>query len=353
MPPSADQKTEKPTQRKRRRAREEGEVAQSAEVNNALVLLAAVGALGLFGMQMVQTMTGKMCERLGGLHTASLTMSGAASLLLDSVSTVLRAVAPLVACVGAVGLLCSLGQTGIIFSTKKLKPDLKNIDPIKGAKNLLSVRALVRLLMAAIKLTAIVLIAYFLLRSKLPWMFALAGKSFWGIFFAVRQLSLALLFRIVVAMLGVAVLDYAYQRWQFSKQLMMTKQELKEEHKRDEGSPEVRGRQAQMRRSVLRSRMIQAVPESSVVVTNPTQFAIALKWDEQTMSAPQVVAKGKGYLAQRIKQVARDHNVPVLERKLLARTLYQAVEVGMEIPADLYRAVAEVLAFVMKKRKRA
>jgi flagellar biosynthetic protein FlhB len=132
----------------------------------------------------------------------------------------------------------------------------------------------------------------------------------------------------------------------------MTRQEVKDERKRDEGDPEIRGRQEQMRRAIARNRMMQAVPEADVVVSNPTHLAVALKWDEATMAAPTVVAKGRDHLAERIKQVARDNDVPVLERRDVARTLYQAVEVGMEIPPKLYYAVAEVLAFVLRKRKR-
>jgi flagellar biosynthetic protein FlhB len=235
---------------------------------------------------------------------------------------------------------------------KKLVPDLQAINPIRGLRNIFSLTAVMRLLTAVIKFAVIGLVCYLLIRSRLHWFGALVGKDAWGILDVGRRLSLSLLLRVVAIMLGVAVLDYAYQRWRYEKQLMMTKQELKEERKRDEGDPEVRGRQAQMRRAMANRRMVQAVPEADVVVTNPTHLAVALQWDEETMSAPTVVAKGQDFLARRIQQIAREHGVPVLERKNLTRLLYQTVEVGAEIPPKLYYAVAEVLAYVLRKHRR-
>lgn len=327
-------------------------VAQSSEVNNALVLLAAVGALALFGSHSLQAVGGALTERLDHLAAPELTMEGAAQVICDSARTVMRVAMPIMVLVGVVGLLCSLAQAGIVFVPKKVVPDLGNISPVRGLKNLFSLSALMRLLVAGVKIAAIALVAFFLLKGRLNWLFALVGKSAWGVLDVARRLCLSLMFRIVAAMMGIALVDYAYQRWQYEKQLRMTKAELKEEHKRDEGHPEVRGRQAQMRRSIARSRMMQAVPEADVVVANPTHIAVALRWDEHGMDAPQVVAKGRNYLAEKIKQTAREHGVPIVERRLLAQALYEAVEVGMAIPPKLYYAVAEVLAFVMRKKKK-
>ncbi|KPK66186.1 MAG: hypothetical protein AMK73_00845 [Planctomycetes bacterium SM23_32] len=354
MPPNeADQqKTEKPTRRKRERARREGMVAQSAEVNNALVLLAAVGALTLFGTYTFGAMAGQMAGRLGGLHVPEVTLGGVRPVLCESVATVARAVAPIMVFTGLVGLLCSLVQTGVLFTPKRLSPNLAHINPVAGFKRLFSLTSLARLAVSLVKLVAIGLIVYTLVSSRLVWFFAAIGKSTWGILETGRRLCMSLALRVVAAMVAVAVADYAWQRWRFEKRLMMSRTELKEEHKRDEGDPEVRARQAQVRRALARSRMIQAVPTADVVVTNPTHIAVALRWDEKKMAAPQVVAKGESWLAERIKQIARLHGVPVLERKVLAHTLYEAVEVGMEIPPKLYYAVAEVLAFVLRKRRK-
>lgn len=327
-------------------------VAQSAEVNNALVLLAGLGALTLFGAYSFQVMAGELAGRLGRLYGPQLTVDGARGLLCDSARTVATVAAPVMICVGVVGLMCSLVQTGIIFAPKRICPDLSLINPVNGLKQLFSLTAFARLLAAVAKVAAIALIVFTLVRSRLHWFYALIGKSTWGILDVSGRLCTSMILRISVAMMAVAVLDYAYQRWRYEKQLMMSKTQARDEYKREEGDPGIKARQEQMRRAFARSRMMQAVPEADVVVTNPTHIAVALRWDEKEMSAPLMVAKGRNWLAERIKEIAREHGVPVVERKALAQTLYGAVEVGMEIPVKLYYAVAEVLAFVMNKGTR-
>lgn len=353
MPPGSEQKTEKPTQRKRRRTRREGQVAQSNEVNNAFVLLAGIGALALFGGHSFRCMAACAEGRLGNLAGLDLSLSGVESVAADTVGVLVGASLPAMLLVGTVGLLCSLLQTGVLVVPKKLAPNLKAIDPIKGLKNIFSLAAAMRLLMAAIKFAAIGVIVYFVVRGRSSWFGGLVSMSPWGILDVSRRLCFSILVRVGVAMLGVALLDYAFQRWRHEKELLMTKQELKEERKRQEGSPEVRGRQEMMRRAMSQRRMMQAVPRADVVVTNPTHVAVALEWNEEQMGAPTVVAKGQDLLAERIKKVARENKVPVLERKDLARALYVAVEVGSEIPEKLYYAVAEVLAFVLRREGKA
>lgn len=343
-------KTEKPTRRKRQKARQEGQVAQSGEINNALVLLAAIGALVLFGHSIFGCVAGEVAGRLSRLYGPELSITGARALLCDSARTVARAAAPLMLSVCIVGLLCSIGQTGIIFNMNALSPKLGAINPISGFKRLFSGAAVVRMLVGLVKLAAIAAIVYLLVRSRMAWFVAADGKSIWGLLATAKQLCLSLFLRVVLVMVCVAALDYIYQRRRHEKKLMMSKQEVRDEHRRTEGDPKIKSRQFQMRMTIARRRMMQAVPEATVVVTNPTHVAVALKWDEEEMSAPQVVAKGAGHLAERIKKVARENGVPVLERKPLARALYQAVEVGMEIPYDLYYAVAEILAFVLRQK---
>jgi flagellar biosynthetic protein FlhB len=288
--------------------------------------------------------------RLTDLGGPRLTMEGSVWLLSDSIWMVTRTVLPATAFVGAAGLAASLVQTGFVYSPAKLNLDFTHLNPVVGIKNVISWMAVVKLLVGVAKLAVIGLIAYYLIRDRQTWLFASISQSPEGILENGRQLCFTLLARICIAALAIAALDYAYQRWQYEKNLMMTKTEMKEEHKRDEGRPEVKGRMAQMRRQVSRARMMQAVPKADVVVTNPTHYAVALKWDDKEMSAPTVLAKGKDLMAQRIKEVAREHGVPIIERQTLAQILYQTVEVGMEIPPKLYYAVAEVLAFVMRQK---
>jgi len=351
MPPESQQKTEKPTQRRRRKAREEGEVAQSTEVNNAFVLMAGVGALLLFGEYGLHALIGQMADRLRTMGEVRISPEAVTNAAGDAFGIMAKTTLPVMVMVAAMGLACSLVQTGVLVTPKKLLPKLRNISPIQGLKNLFSLSAVMRLVTSAIKLTIIGLIAFFLVKSRLAWFPALVGKSPWGMLDVTTRLCTSLMVRVIAAMLAVAVLDYAYQRWRHEKQLLMTRQEVKEERKRDEGDPGIRSRQSQMRRRIAQQRMMQAVPDADVVVANPTHLAVALQWDEEQMDAPTVVAKGADLLAERIKQIARENDVPVLERRDLARTLYEMVEVGMEIPARLYYAVAQVLAFVLRQKK--
>ncbi len=348
---SAEQRTEKATPRKRQRAREQGQVAQSNELLNAISLLASVGALALFGGYIFHSMIHEVTLRLTNLGGYPLTMEGSVWLLKSSLWMITKSVLPVIVFVGAAGLFASVAQTGFVYSSSKLALDFTQLNPVTGAKNLMSWMSVVRLLVGVVKLLVICFIAYYLIKNRQTWLYASINQSTQGILESGRQLCFALFGRVCIAALAIAGLDYAYQRWQFEKTLMMTKTEMKEEMKRDEGRPEVKGRMAQMRRQASRARMLQAVPKANVVVTNPTHYAVALQWDEKEMSAPTVVAKGKDLVAQRIKDVARDSGVPILERKALAQVLYTTVEVGMEIPSKLYYAVAEVLAFVMRQKK--
>jgi len=347
---SAQQKTEKPTQRRRRKARQEGQVALSQEVGNAFSLLAMFTAFLLFGGAALGTLLDQLRRRLGDLSGPVLTLDEAPHLLAESFGLLGRTVFPMMCFVGAVGLLATVSQTGLLFTPRALAPRWEALNPVAGFKRLVSLRSLVKLAIALAKVGVIAALVALALRPRLPQLYALIHQSPWGVLETLKALSAAVLLRVAALMLVLAVLDYAYERWRYEKQLMMTRAELKEERKRDEGRPEVKGRLMQMRREISRQRMMQAVPEATVVVTNPTHVAVALKWDEQTMDAPQVVAKGRHLLAERIKQIAREHGVPVLERRMLARALYEAVEVGRSIPPALYLAVARVLAFVMKKR---
>jgi len=346
----AEQRTEKATPRKRQRAREQGQVAQSDELLNAISLLASVGAMALFGGYIFQSMIHEVTLRLTNLGAQPLTMEGSVWLLKDSIWMVTRSVLPVIVFVGAAGLLASVVQTGFVYSPAKLALDFTHLNPVTGAKNLFSWMAVMRLAMGVVKLVVIVLIAWYLIKDRQTWLTASISQSTQGILENGRQMCFALFSRVCIAALAIAGLDYAFQRWQHEKNLMMTKTEMKEEHKRDEGRPEVKGRMAQLRRQVNRARMMQAVPKANVVVTNPTHYAVALQWDDKEMSAPTVLAKGKDLMAEKIKQVAREHGVPILERKALAQVLYQTVEIGMEIPSKLYYAVAEVLAFVLRQK---
>ncbi len=350
MPGGSQNKTEKPTAKRRSKARQEGQIAQSQEVNNFLVLSAALAALLLFGSNIWSFLIGNAAMHLADIDGLDLTQKGVATIVTDKFAGIGVALAPFLFLILVGGLVASLSQTKMLFSTKIVKPKLNAVNPISGFKKLFKLSTIVQLLVSIAKLIAVGCMIYLVVRWRIHWFFGLVGMNPWGIVMVAQQFFLILILVVLVCMLIIAVLDYSYQRYKHEKQLMMTKEEVKEERKQAEGDPKVKGRQASERRKIYKSRMAQAVPGADVVVANPKHYAVALRWVESEMDAPMVVAKGKDLFALRIKKIAKENDVPILERKLLARTLYETVDVDTEIPPQLYHAVAEVLAFVMKKR---
>ena len=347
---SAQERTEKPTPRKRERSRQEGMAAQSTEVEHAVVLVAGLGTLWLFGSGMLSALIQEMSDRLGHLHSVVLTPASLQTVTSDSFLTMARAAGPIMACVALAGLLGSLAQTGVMFTTKRLAPNLEYLNPAKGVKQLFSGKAVVKMIIAIIKLAVIILIVYLFMSSREGWFYGAFGRSPWGVMDMGRTLVGGLLARITMAMILIAALDYAWERWRFEKQLMMTRSEMKEEFKRDDGDPLTRARRDRQRRSIVRARMMQAVPTADVVVANPTHVAVALRWDDKEMDAPEVVAKGRRLAGPAHK----DHRTRARRARPgappLAHALYETVEVGVQIPPKLYYAVAEVLAFVMRRK---
>ncbi len=259
-----------------------------------------------------------------------------------------KAIAPLLIGVAVVGFVGSAVQVGLVFSGKALAFKGERLNPISGVARMFSVRSAVELLKSIAKILVVAYIVFSFFRDKYADMQSLVGGDYLSSVSVIGDLTWGLLIRSAVAMFVIAGLDYMFQRMQLEKQLRMTKQEVKEDYKRTEGDPlvksQIRGRQREM----SKRRMMQEVPKADVVVTNPTHFAVALKYDADVSVAPIVVAKGKMLVAQRIKEIAIESNVPIVENVQLARALYASVEIGQEIPADLYQAVAEILAYVYR-----
>jgi len=248
--------------------------------------------------------------------------------------------------VALVGIIAGALQTRFLFSFKPLKLDLNRINPIEGFKRMFSLRNLFELFKAFVKLTIVGYVSYVVIRqrySELPNLTDLEpGESIWYL----AELIYAVLLRCAIAILALALVDYLFQRWEFEKSLRMTRQELKEEFKEVEGNPEVKRRQREIMMRLARGRMLQKVPEADVVITNPTHIAVALQYDSEKMEAPEVVAKGADELARKIVEIATDSNVPIVRNPQVAWELYKSCEVGDQIPPTLYRAVAEILAYV-------
>jgi flagellar biosynthesis protein FlhB len=345
--PSDEQgeRTESPTQRRREESRERGQVAHSADLSSALVLLGALGALNFLG--------GRIFTQLAAMTADLLDVSDAPAWDIGQVGQTFRTclwgtatiLVPLLATIMVSAILSNLLQTGLLFTGEPLKPNLSKISPLAGLKRMFSRRSLVRLGMSMGKVAIVGAVGYVTIAGGIERILATSGMAYQQVVTLAGEMVLALCLRIAVVLLVLALLDYIFQRWQHEQDLMMTRQELKEDLKRMEGDPQIRARRQRVARQLAMQRMSREVPRSTVVVTNPTHLSVALLYHED-MNAPKVVAKGSDLMAIRIRQIAAASGVPIVERKPLAQALYKSCDVGDEVPVSLYKAVAEVLAYV-------
>ncbi len=353
MAEGADNKTEPASEKRKADARLKGNVAVSRDVTTAALLLAGIGLLALLagpGMHQLTDVT-----RLGlampfdRIAHTSLTIEQVHSLLMENGLTTLLLMLPFLAGLALVGTGAILAQTGFLWKPS-LPCDIGRLNPITGFGRLFALRSVSELIKALLKIAIIGGIGSLVLWHDFPRLPELVHYDMWGLLTVMGWLTLKVAIAIAGAIAVVAVADFFYQRYEWERSLRMSHQELKEEHRDAEGDPMIKSRVRTVQRDMMRKRMMAAVPTADVVVTNPTHLAVALKYDTANMSAPIVVAKGAGHVAERIRALARQHGIVVVENKFVARTLYKLVEVGREIPVDLYRAVAEILAFVFRAR---
>jgi flagellar biosynthetic protein FlhB len=339
------EKTEAPTQRRRREAREKGNVARSPEVNTAIGLLTAFTVLKSVGPGLSERVASVAASLLSGRGMALDTPEALRATMLRLSAPLLLAAAPFVMAVMLAGVAASMGQVGLLFSGESLKPQFNRVNPLSGFKRLFSSKGLEELAKASAKVLIIGWVAYRALVEKLPLLLNLSRMELRAASFAIWSVATGVGSRVGLVMLVIAAADYFFQRRQLENSLRMTKQELIEEMKLYD-NPIIRQRIRQQQRRIAMQRMMAAVPKADVVITNPTHIAVAIKYDASTMRAPKLVAKGQELTAKRIREVAEENGVPIVERRPLARALYKMVDIGMEIPVDLYQAVAEVLAFI-------
>lgn len=345
MAEDAGEKTEAPTAKRVRDAREEGNVARSQDLAAAILILAGAGVIWAGGPIIARSMIALFRRCLGGAGPIDAQDLGPfiARALYDTAWALL----PILGGLMVAAVLANLVQVGFLLSGKRLTPDLANLSPIKGFSKLFGKgRGPVHLLMSFAKLGAVGYVAYAAVRGRMADIVSIQQLDFVPGFGLAFDILLSVTVRIGVALLVLAFVDFAYQKWRNTEQLKMTKQELKREMQESDGDPHVKARRRQIARQQAMRRVEKDVPTADVVVTNPTHFAVALKYDDGRMRAPVVVAKGADLIAKRIRELAMANRVPVVERKPLARALYEAVKVGEEIPEDLYAAVAEILAYV-------
>ena len=350
MPESGGQeRTEKATVKRREEARRKGQVAQSREIPSVLILMTAMGVFYFAGSWMfwnIAEVIGGVFERLDTLRFEAVSDASAFSAEISQ-KTFLILIAFFVPVLIA-GMAGNIGQIGLEFHGEPLRPKLKKLNPISGMKKFVSIKALVELVKSLFKVIVVGAIAYGVIRTETVKFPGLMQQEVGDILIFIGKLAFKVFFFVCLALIILAILDYVYQRWQYEQDLKMTKQQVKDERKQQEGDPRVKGRIRKVQMEMAARRMMEAVPEADVVITNPIHLAVALQFDATKMVAPVVVAKGAGHLAERIKEIAGNHEVPIIEDKPLAQALHKMVEIGEYIPVELYRTVAEVLAYVYR-----
>jgi flagellar biosynthetic protein FlhB len=345
---SFQERTEKATPRRRRKAREEGRVARSMELNSALIVCLGFLTLYLTGPYMVNQVRELMGYTFANAPLIASSDPTFVTVFGSMMKRFFTILLPLFGIMVVIGLGSNIVQVGFKISPKALEPKLEKLNLAKGLKRLFSVRKLVELVRDSLKLLVVFYVAYLAIRQEFNNFFLLPDMSTLQFGITIGRLALVIALKIGAAIFVIGVLDYLYQRYDFEKSIKMSKQDLKDESKDTEGSPQNKSRIRQLQRELARRRMMQEIPKADVVVTNPTHLAVALKYDPQEMAAPLVVAKGERLIAERIKEIAYEHDIPVIEDKPLARALFKMCEVGQFVPANLYRAVAEVLAYVYR-----
>lgn len=345
---TGQERTEPATPKRRQDARKKGQVARSREIPVAVGILAGAMFFWVAGPALIGGAGDLM--RAGFSHVVRPDLSPPAfrALLLSTAASAIGLLTPLMAVMLAAGVAANVLQTGPVLSLDPLAPKLSKISPAAGLKRIFSAVTLVELVKSILKLAVIAAAVYGVLRAEAGHLPELAGRDPHVLLPYLGAVAFRVAVTTGMVLLVVAVVDLGFQRFEHEKRLRMTRQEVKREMRETEGDPMVRARIRSIQREAARKRMMADVPGADVVVTNPTHLSVALKYEGATMAAPRVVAKGAGHVAMRIREIAREAGVPVLEDKPLARALYKTVEVGREIPFDLYQAVAEVLAFVYR-----
>ncbi|MGA2747862.1 MAG: EscU/YscU/HrcU family type III secretion system export apparatus switch protein [Verrucomicrobiota bacterium] len=348
MNEQSGEKTEKPTAKRLEEAFNKGQIARSPEVQTVFVLGGAMLALAFTGAEMWRVMADSLAAMLGHLNETAITINAMQGYALTGALVLGHCVWPVLAATITGGLLAGGIQTRFRTSPDALGVNWERLSPVEGFKRLFSLRSTVSTALGMAKLSVIIALCYGVIKKILQDPIFHSSVDVARIAAFMADSSFKLILQVGVALVVLAAADYAYKFWQTSQDLMMTKEELKEETKNTEGNPAVKARQRRRRQSITKRKMLAEVPKADVVITNPTHIAIALRYDRKTMKAPKIIAKGIRLNASQIREIAQQHQVPIVENKPLARLMFKYGRVGGEIPAQLYAAVAEVLAWVYR-----
>lgn len=347
-----DEKTEEPSQYRIDESRKKGDVASSKELTSVLLLSGSLLTLIICGVFVYEVFT----EYIDWLYRQDFkniyTKEKFADVVSHTAWTIVKCVAPSFGASVCLGVMSQFIQIGFLYSPEILNADIERINPIKGFGRLFSKKALVEAVKGCFKFTVVIVITYYVMKNNigsfLGFLHAEAGQS---LMFG-KYLMAKLGFSILLGLGVVALMDFAWEKWSYRQKMMMTKQQAKEESKEKDGNPEVKNRIRSIQRQMAQKRMMNDVKKADVIVTNPTHISVALKYDGESMVAPSVTAKGADHLALRIREIAKENDIPIVENIMLARTLYKTVKVGHGVPRTLYKAVAEILAFVYKLKRR-
>ncbi len=346
MPDQSGDKTQDATPHRRQKAREEGQIAKSQDLGSALMLVIGLVVLLMLGGSVIDFLAGYTRQQLGGEARLVADVDFAVTTWNSTCYGLAGCLLPIFGLMVLAAILVNVGQVGFLFVPNKLIPDLNRLNPLEGFKRLFSIASVARLAFGIFKIAIIAGVTFASLYGEYEQILALAALDLQQGGAYLIQILLWTSLKIGMALLLLAILDYAFQRWKHEQDLKMTPQEVREEMKNLEGDPQVKGRRRQVQRQLALNRLSSAVPKADVVVTNPTELAVAIQYDPETMAAPVVVAKGAGLVAQRIRRLALENGIPIIEKKPLAQALYRDVEINQPVPAENYAAVAEVLAYV-------
>ncbi len=352
---ATEEKTEQATPRRRQEARKKGQVAKSTEISSAFIILFGTAMLGFYGKYIYVYLERYMQWVLSPAifsYTNEITVDNFSYFFLVILWYVFKILLPFVAVILVVALGANFAQVGMLVSFESIKPSFKKINPISGLSRLFSLRSLTELVKSVLKISLISYVGYSTIKAALPDFIRMLEMDIQQalVLFGVTTLWLSIKVGLLFVIL--AFLDLVYQKYEFEKSIKMTKQEIKDEYKQREGDPLVRRRIREKQREIAMRRMMAAIPTADVVITNPIELAVALKYDADEMYAPEVVAKGGGVVAEKIKQIAKENNVPIVEDKSLAQSLFRLTDIGDPVPPQLFKAVAEILAYIYRISKK-
>lgn len=345
-------RTEEATPKRLRDARKKGQVAKSQDLSSAASFFLFVILIGVLGQYLLTNSLGYMKNALSIDYGVDISHVNARVMLLNSMMQYGILLLPFAGIAVITGIAANLIQTGFLFTLEPIKPNLTKLNPLTGLKGIFSKKALFNLAKNILKLILVLYLTYNTLSESIPQILNSGSIGSEKLFYFLMDFLKGLSMNIAVAMLALAIIDYVFQRRDYKKNLRMSKQEIKDEYKEMEGDPHIKSVRQQKQRQLAMSRMMAGIKNSTVVITNPTHIAIALRYDGEKDKAPVVTAKGADYVAQKIKEAAKEHNVPIIENKTLARAMYQKVEINDYIPIEFYKAIAEILALVYQIREK-